>query len=116
MADERRAHPRLRVYYPVRLYPAHSMRVVETLTKDLAVGGFRSLSATVLPVASELRVELVLPQGREPIMAKGRAVWFRSIPESEQFDVGIVFSGLSETDKRRLSVCLQDSQANPALV
>ena len=92
------------------------MRVVETLTKDLAVGGCRSLSAIVFPVASELRVEVVLPQGRAPITAKGQAVWFRSIPESEQFDVGIIFSDISEEDKRRLSACLQDSQANPALV
>ncbi|MBI2104885.1 MAG: PilZ domain-containing protein [Candidatus Omnitrophica bacterium] len=116
MADERRAHPRLRVYYPVRLYPWRSTRMVETLTKDLGIGGCRSLSATVLPVDSEVRVELMLPQGREPIVAKGRTVWFRAIPESEQFDVGIIFSDLSNGDKRRLSACLQDSPASPATV
>ena len=116
MADERRAHPRLKAYFPVRFYPAHSTRVVETLTKDLAVGGCRSLSVTVLPVASEVRVELVLPGGREPITVRGRAVWFRSIPESEQFDIGIVFSDLSEADKRRLSVCLQDASTHTSLV
>ncbi|MBI3331121.1 MAG: PilZ domain-containing protein [Candidatus Omnitrophica bacterium] len=113
---ERRAYTRLKLYYPVRLYPGHSTRVVETLTKDLAAGGCRSLSATVIPVASELRVELQLPSGREPVTARGRAVWFRSIPESEQFDVGIIFSDLSAADKRRLSACLEDAASHPALV
>jgi len=106
MVEERRAHPRLRAYHPVRLYLGNSPSVVETLTKDLALGGLRSISATVIPVSTEVRIELLLSSGVEPLSVRGRAVWFRTIPDSNQFEVGIAFAGISEPDKRRLSAYL----------
>lgn len=104
--DERRKEARVRTFRPVRLYRPAGPEVVETLTKDLSLEGLRCLSATVVPVSSEFMVELVCERGEEPITARGRAAWFRSIPDSEQFDVGITFFDLSPQTKRRLSVYL----------
>ena len=85
MMQERRGSRRVRAYRPLRLSDARSPRVIETLTKDLAVGGLRAISTTVFPVSTEIRLELVLSEGHEPLTVKGRAVWLHTIPESEQF-------------------------------
>ena len=116
MVQERRKSPRTRAYRPVRLHHPGFPRVVETLTKDLAVGGLCSLSPTVFPVSTELRIELMLSEGHEPISVRGRAAWFRTIPNSDQFDVGISFLDLSEFDKRRLSVYLDKISRQTASV
>jgi hypothetical protein len=106
MLNERRASSRVRAYRPVRLHLPRSPRVLETLTKDLSVGGVCCISPTAFPISTELNLEFVLSTGEGSITARGRTTWFRSLPHSEQFDLGITFLDMPETDKRRLSVYL----------
>ncbi len=106
MAEERRSTPRFRAYRPVRLHGSSSPQVVETLTKDLAIGGLRFLSPTLFPVSTELSLELVLSTGDEPLTTRGRTLWFHTIPQSEQFDIGISFLDMTPQSKRRLSAYL----------
>ena len=106
MDSERRANPRLRVYDPVRLYASGSPKPVETLTKDLAVGGLRSVSTKPFPVSTKLHIELLLPNGQGLINVYGRTAWFRTIPDSDQFELGVAFTEMSDLDKRRLSAYL----------
>ncbi len=108
MSDERRRALRLKAYRPIRLQPASTPHVVETLTKDLAAGGVRCVSPTVFPVSTELSVELHVANGQEPFTLRREAVWFQSIPGSEQFEVGIAFKDIPPRTLRRLSVCLED--------
>ena len=107
MSEERRRISRFRVYHPVRFSLSHSQRVVETLTKDLSTRGLCCLSPTLFPPSTELRLELLLPENQWPIHAHGRVVWFRTIPHSEQFDLGIEFTTLQDQDKIRLSAYLK---------
>lgn len=118
MGEERRTTPRLRAYRPVRLHHAGGPRLVETLTKDLAVGGLRCLSPVLFPVSTEVSIELILSTGAEPLTMRGRTIWFRTIPHSEQFDLGLSFIDLPAADKRRLSAYLDRllSQSSFALV
>ena len=107
MPAERRARARVKCYRPVRLYKnVTSPQVLETLTKDLGVEGLRCLSATVVPVTTELQVELTYAPGEAPFVARGRAIWFRALPQSEQFEIGVSFLDSSPHDKRRLSAYL----------
>ena len=106
MVQERRSSQRFRAYLPVRLHQPGGPQVVETLTKDLGVGGFRCLNSTLCPISTELGVDLVLSTGNEQLSLRGKTVWFRTIPESEQFDFGIAFVDLSPETKRRLSAYL----------
>ena len=99
--------PRFRAYLPVRLHKANPPQVIETLTKDISLGGLRCVSPTLCPVLTEMGVELVLSAGEEQLSVRGKAAWFLTIPESEQFDFGIAFADLSPQDKRRLSVYLE---------
>ncbi len=106
MVQERRSSQRARAYLPVRLHQPGSPQVVETLTKDISVGGFRCLNSILCPISTELGVDLALSTGNEQLSLRGKAVWFRTIPESEQFDFGIAFVDLSPETKRRLSAYL----------
>ena len=103
MSIERRNTPRVRAYRPVRIAKSGTSHVVETLTKDIGMGGVRCITPTLFPVSSEVSVELVLSTGEEPFIVRGRAIWFRTIPHSEQFDLGIAFIELPAQNKRRLS-------------
>ena len=102
MQDERREHSRIRAYLPVRLHSAVSPHTIETLTKDLGAGGIRFVSPVLCPVSTDVTVELLLSsQGQ--FTARGKLSWFHTIPESEQFECGVIFTELSDENKRRLS-------------
>lgn len=106
MVAERRSTPRVRAYRPVRLSRWGSPRIIETLTKDLALGGMRCLSPDAFPVSTELEVELVLAPGEEIFTTRGRVAWFRMLPKSDQFDLGITFLGLTAQHLAHLSAHL----------
>ena len=112
VAQERRISPRVRAYRPVRLNLPKTHRVTETLTKDLGTGGLCCISSTIFPVSTELQVELTLSEGGEPVTARGKAVWFRMIPHSEQVDLGIAFLEMPQEHKRRLSAYLERLATN----
>ena len=103
---ERRGGPRIRAYRPVRLHVPRSPRILETLTKDLSVGGMCCLASTPFPVSTHLNLELVLSSGDGPVSIRGKTVWFRTIPYSDQFDLGISFSDIPDEDRQRLSAYL----------
>ena len=105
--SERRRAPRVSAYRPVRLRKPSASGICETLTKDLSVEGMRCLSPTWFPVATDVNVDLVLSDGSQPLNVMGRAVWFRMVPHSDQFEVGLSFQGMSEESKRRLSMYMQ---------
>ena len=106
MTEERRQAPRIRAYRPVRLHSSGIAQPIETLTKDISQGGARFLSVLLIPVGTELQLELALVNGQEPITGRGRATWFRALPDSEQFEVGLSFSNFPDHEQRRLSACL----------
>ena len=112
---ERRTSPRIRAYRPVRLHKPSSPQI-ETLTKNLSLGGVRCLSSTVFPVSSELNLELMFSTGEEPLAARGCMIWFQIVPHSEQFDLGIAFVDMAPQTKRRLSVYLDRLAQYPAAV
>ena len=102
-ALERRQNPRVRTRLPVRLYQHGGARVIETLTKDIASEGLRCVSPVAAPVSMEFSVEFTTGPGQEPRTVRGRTAWFRTIPESDQFDLGIRFLDISPQTSRRLS-------------
>jgi len=103
MSQERRRSPRLRCYLPVRLYPQGEAKVIHTLTKDLGLGGLRCLSPYPTPVASPLSIEIELGPGYPPVSLRGQTIWFQSIPQSDQFYLGIAFQGTTEKFRQLLS-------------
>ena len=103
MEQEQRRALRCRIYRPVRVQPSRQPVILETLTKNVGLGGLCCISSRVIPTATELRVELMLSDGEELLSLKGKVVWFQAIPHSEQFDLGIAFLDVPACDQRRLS-------------
>ena len=114
MGEERRANPRVRAYRPVRLTQRADGRVVETLAKDLSLAGMRFLSTTLFPVSTELNLELILSNGESPMNLHAKTAWFNTIPQSEQFDIGVMFMDIPEQDKRRLSAYINRLAQKPS--
>ena len=107
MGDERRAAQRIRAYRPVQLRKTGTGPLIETLTKDLSIDGLRCISSLLFPVETELTVQLLLSTGEEPVTARGRTVWFRTLPQSEQVELGICFTEIPQPHQRRLSAYLE---------
>ena len=103
---ERRKNLRIHAYRPVRLQSPRGLRLTETLTKDLSVGGLCCISSEPYPVMTEMNLELVLSTGDGPLPLRGKLAWFRMIPHSDQFDLGFSFIELTPQTKRRLSAYL----------
>ena len=107
MSQERRRSPRIRCVLPVRLYPQGEAKVIQTLTKDIGLGGMKCLTPTPRPIATNLTVELALGSGKEILSLRAQTVWFQEVPKSDQFYLGVVFKDLPEEHRRRLSRYIQ---------
>jgi len=70
---------------------------------DLSDGGLFIATWDVLPVDAELELSFILPDGRQ-INAAARVSWVRDPPrtsdETHQPGMGVVFEGLSESDRQ----------------
>ena len=64
------------------------------------------MSPKPVPVASNTRLELMLTTTQEPLTLRAVVRWFRSMPYSDQFELGLAFENLSEPSARRLSTYL----------
>lgn len=107
MSEERRRFHRVRCYLPIRLYPQGEIKVIETLTKDLGLGGLRVLSPILTPVATPLSLEIAIGAAEEPLSLRAQTVWFQAVPQSEQFYLGIAFRDLTQETTKRLSRYLE---------
>lgn len=103
MSAERRHSIRYRAYLPLRFHASGETGAVETLTKDLSVSGLRCMSPKPVPVAQETRVELMLATAQEPLSLRAKVQWFRTMPYSDQYELGLSFHGVSPQSARRLS-------------
>ena len=117
MLQERRRTSRVRCYLPIRLYPQGEHRVIETLSKDLGLGGMSCLSPIHRPIATPVAVELMLGQGQPALNLHARVSWFTEVPNSEQFQLGLSFDQMTELQSRQLSLCIDrfTSHLSPAL-
>ena len=105
--DERRTAPRVACVLPVRFMVAGSPHPIETLSKNLGLGGLMCLSPRRLPLLSPISLEMPLGRSREPLIVQGLVRWIQEIQDSQQYFVGITFLGLDREDTVRLSRYLE---------
>lgn len=106
MRQERRQSPRLHAYLPVRVSRTGT-RVVETLTKDVSASGARFLAPEPSPVGTRVKIELTLASPHQVVTVQGRTAWFRVLPDSDQFDIGLKFEDLDKESRILLSRYLE---------
>ena len=109
MPPERRRYHRIPCVLPVRLLVRGASYPIETLSKNLSLGGLKCLCPAQQAISTPVNVELAL--GRDPNALSVPAVvsWFQAIPQSEQFFVGLTFDNLSSENRRILSMYINRS-------
>ena len=89
--EERRRWRRLRSHLPVRYQDLRTQRFVETLSKDISVGGVQCLTHEFLPANRELLVEIALYRGTPELKARARVAWIQQVPHADQYCMGLEF-------------------------
>ena len=109
-AADRRQYPRITTYLPVRLRLQQSGRYLETLAKDVSLGGVRCVVEGRPDVNEVVVLEVPLYKEVLPIQAQARVAWVRPTTDTQSI-VGIRFEHLSQADSGALSTYLEHRTA-----
>jgi len=89
--EERRKYVRIPENSRISYRCVSSEKVSDHMTKDLSQGGIRFLVHDFIPKGSHLKIKLDLPGALVAIEAMVRLVWIRSVPHSDEYEVGVQF-------------------------
>ena len=111
---ERRRWARLRSHVPVRYQDTKTQRFVETLSKDVSVGGLRCVTHEFLPASRELLVELSLRRAAPALKTRARVAWVQQIPHADQYCVGLEFLQLPQTAQEDIASYVSNATPSAA--
>jgi hypothetical protein len=109
MPAERRRFHRVPSVLPLRLFIRGGQHPIETLSKNLSLGGIKCLSPASQPVGTPVTIELGLGPSNDCLSLPATVSWFQTIPQSEQFFLGVTFDALSPQVTRLLSTDINHS-------
>ncbi|MDD5174322.1 MAG: PilZ domain-containing protein [Candidatus Omnitrophica bacterium] len=99
---ERRKYIRLKTPVSVT-YTAPDTGVIHSLiTKDISADGLRlEIKTRDIKEGSVLELKLELPEGNNPVHAKGKVIWMKqiSLEDGAPCDIGIEFIEIEEDNK-----------------
>jgi c-di-GMP-binding flagellar brake protein YcgR len=81
----------------------------ETLLQDISEGGARFRAYSFIPVRDRLLVRIRIPH-QKTIEAVAEPTWVREIPSLNQYDIGVKFLSLSESDRQIIRQFAQNSK------
>ena len=104
--EERRKYLRLEVYHLVKYrvipdkppYPAHLLASI----KDIGAGGICLITEEPLPVSTNLELQINFPDLGGVILTFGRVVWLKQVAKTNRYKVGIEFTGIEESLRKRI--------------
>jgi len=111
---ERRQSVRVKAVLPTKYSIDHKPRPKkESKSKNISTGGILMQLNEKVPPASQLLLDIILPNDKRPVAARGEVVWINDIPQMDktgrrQFDAGIKFTSMSPGDKERLTRHIED--------
>jgi uncharacterized protein (TIGR02266 family) len=108
--EGRRGLPRAPLEAPVRWWSG--AREARATARNVSRGGLFVEGETLLPVASELRLELSLPEAREAVTATACVVWRRSRRASPSPGMGVRFLDLDRASARALAHHVREWQGD----
>jgi uncharacterized protein (TIGR02266 family) len=105
-----RGLPRAPIEAPVRWWSG--AREARATARNVSRGGLFLEGEPLLAVASELRVELSLPECREPVTATARVVWRRSRRAAPAAGMGVRFLDLDRASAQILAHHVREWQGD----
>ena len=104
---ERRKSQRITTYLPVRLRLQGSGRYLETLAKDVGMGGIRCVVEGRPTVNDPVMMELPLYKEVLPIQTQAHVAWVQLVATNRQSMVGVSFDEMSSVDRLALAEYLE---------
>lgn len=103
---DRRRFPRAN--YPCKVVVLRSdlRRTFSTHTENISIGGIRVVLSKELPKFCPVQILLYLKDKRSPIECNARIFW--AVPRDANFDTGIEFIDIKETDRLRIERVVQE--------
>ena len=105
--DERRKFQRVSTYLPVRLRLQESGRYLETLAKDVSLGGVRCVVEGCPAINESIMMELPLYKEILPLHVRAKVAWVRSVVPDRQCVAGVRFEELTPTERLALAEYLE---------
>ena len=108
MTGERRIFERFSARFPVKFKDARENYGAEVFLRDASAQGIRILTKERFFLDDQLSLEVELPDGGEPMVLSGRAVWVKFL-ELSLWAVGVQFHEVKFLRMQRLFKLAQES-------
>lgn len=95
---DRRHYFRLEKQISVKLFDTQKHQFVFT-TKDFSGGGARVTGHGGFPPGTYLTIHIQLESSMKPIVAMSKVVWVKRAEEPRNYDIGLEFVDIKETDR-----------------
>jgi len=83
-------------------------KVSDYITRDVSQGGIRFLVHDFIPKGSYLKIKLDLSGGSISVEAMARLVWVKSVPHSDEYEVGVEFIDMPQHAAAHLMGYIKD--------
>ena len=110
---DRRQFPRIATYLPVRVRLPRTGRYLQTLTKDVSVGGMRCMVEGQPAINDMVMMELPLYKEVMPLHTRASVAWVRPITAGQSV-VGVRFGELTAAERAALTAYLEQLTPQPA--
>lgn len=98
-SKERRKYLRLEASVEVKYKVIGKPGEVKVFAKDISAGGLCIFTQENLASNTPLELKIKIPDLVDPIQALGKVIWQKKTESSQNFDMGIEFTGISDFDR-----------------
>lgn len=109
---DKRKFPRVNYKCLIKITDRGREELFEAFTENIGAGGLCVVLGKEFDLFKTADIELHIFDNESPLKCKGTIVWVirRSLSESGayEYDIGIEFTEISESDKKRISVLVED--------
>ena len=86
-----------------------STEEIEARTMNVSASGMMAEIGKDLPLASEVRIDLIPPGSANPVHCSGKIIWSTPLAESGRYQCGIIFTNIEEDNKNTFLKFLCDT-------
>ncbi|MDP3143360.1 MAG: PilZ domain-containing protein [Candidatus Omnitrophota bacterium] len=105
VGQEKRKAPRLDCRVPIMCRRGSLFNNTQTL--DISQGGVGLLSPKIIPINTNMVMEIALSAKSEPVLCVGKVCWVQKSNYSDHYRVGMNFTDIAQDSEGRLEQYLE---------